>query len=124
VDVAAQTVSEFLLKPSAEQLVLHLENPVRQPWADMCTIIERQLGISSKRIPYSDWLHEALTTGGDLENLEEFFSDYFIGMSSGSLVLSTDAARSVSPTLRSVGAVNMDTVKGYLSCWKRQGLLI
>lgn len=104
--------------------MLHLENPVRQPWADMCTIIERQLGISSKRIPYSDWLHEALKTGGELENLEEFFRDYFVGMSGGSLVLSTDAARSVSSTLRSVGAVNMDTVKGYLISWKRGGLLV
>ena len=103
---------------------MHLENPVRQSWQDVCTVIERNLGLSSKRLPYAEWLHQATTNGRHLENLPEFFRDHFLQMAGGSLVLDTARTRSISPTLRSVGGVDVETINRYLDAWKRQGFLV
>ncbi|KAI4269248.1 MAG: hypothetical protein LQ337_007399 [Flavoplaca oasis] len=46
VDIAARTVTDLLLRPEAPGLVAHVENPVRQSWTDVCSVLE--------------WLGEAL----------------------------------------------------------------
>ena len=89
----------------------------------MCSIIERELGISAARLPYREWLDVALEEGS-MESLQEFFDDHFLNMAAGTLVLSTEGGRRVSPTLRCVGAVDMHTVQRFLKSWRAQGLLV
>ena len=117
-------VSDLLLRTVPSQdLVLHLENPVRQPWADLCAVIERNLGLSESRLPYAEWLSEAASRKLHPESLHEFFKDHFLRMSNGRLVLDTQSCRDVSPTLRSRGGVGARDIELYLDCWKRQGFL-
>ncbi|KAI4114794.1 MAG: hypothetical protein LQ345_004491 [Seirophora villosa] len=57
VDQAAGIVVELLISCTTPQLVLHVENPIRQSWSDVCTIFERKLQIShSWRKPFHEWL--------------------------------------------------------------------
>lgn len=115
---------DILLKPGPRQLVYHLENPVRQSWPDMCTVIEHQLSLkSSSRLPFKDWLKRFSETKEASQDLMQFFQDYFLHMSNGSLVLDTKATRLVSRTLRSTGDVDLDTVREYLEFWRRTGNL-
>lgn len=64
-----------------------------------------------------------LAAKGSSQSLKEFFQDHFLHMSSGSLILDTKAARHVSPTLKSTGAVDMATVELYLSFWRKSEFL-
>ncbi len=115
---------DILLGPGPRQLVYHLENPVRQSWPDMCTVMERHLSLnSSSRLPFKDWLRKFSETKEASQDLMEFFENYFLHMSSGSLVLDTKATRIVSCTLRSTGDVDHNTVGKYLEFWRGTGYL-
>lgn len=124
VDQAARVVSELILGPTAGQLVYHVENPVRQKWRDVLTIIERKLGLSSsKRMPFQEWLSQ-ISKGKDApESLFEFYRNHFLQMSTGVVVLDTQACRSSSPTMRSTGGVKVETIELYIDFWKSSGLL-
>ncbi len=56
VDLAAASVSEILLTPHPLNLIYHLENPVRQSWHDMLTVLASQLDISREFVPFDKWL--------------------------------------------------------------------
>lgn len=102
----------------------HLENPVRQSWEDVCSIIERKLGLPPKsRLPFDDWLTQISTLEDSPSDLMEFFSNYFRRMSSGSLVLDTTNGRRLSPTLRSTGAIHAWEIGLYLDYWRQSGFL-
>ena len=102
----------------------HLENPVRQSWEDICSIIERKLGLPLKsRLPFEDWLKQISTLEDSPSDLMEFFSRYFLRMSSGSLVLDTTNSRRLSPTLRSTGAIQVKEIGLYLDYWRQSGFL-
>ena len=106
------------------ELVYHLENPIRQSWPDMCTVIEHGLSLQvGKRLPFSEWLDAMLAAKGSSQSLKDFFQNHFIHMASGSLILDTKAARTVSTTLKSTGAVDMATVELYLDFWRRAEFL-
>ena len=91
---------------------------MRQPLPDALTFIERKLGIlSSNRLPFNDWLkqvrdEEAITP------LSEFLEEYFLHMSGGGVVLDTCNSRVVSPSLRSSGAVDKETMDLYVDYWR------
>ena len=106
------------------ELVYHLENPIRQPWPDMCTVIERSLSLeTAQRMPFEDWLNKVAASNENSQDLLDFFQNHFLHMSSGSLVLDTTLARKASSTLRSTGSVDIRTVGLYLDHWRRTEFL-
>ncbi len=106
------------------ELVYHLENPIRQPWPDMCTVIERNLSLETlQRMPFKDWLNKVAASNENSPDLLEFFQNHFLHMSSGSLILDTKLARNASSTLKSTGSVNLGTIGLYLDHWRRTGFL-
>ncbi|KAL9098156.1 MAG: hypothetical protein Q9187_009718 [Circinaria calcarea] len=120
VDRAARVCMDILLGPGPRELVYHVENPVRQSWQDMCTVIERKLSLqSSSRLPYNDWMSRFSESGEASRELLEFFRNHFLQMSSGTLILETKHTRTISPTLTSTGDVDHDTVEKYLQSWAR-----
>ncbi|KAL8823834.1 MAG: hypothetical protein Q9191_005512 [Dirinaria sp. TL-2023a] len=122
VDRAAQVAAEILLGTGLRELVYHLENPIRQSWPDMCTVIERSLSLQvGRRLPFQEWLDKMLAGKGSSESLKDFFQNHFLHMACGSLILDTKAARNVSLTLKSAGAVDMATVELYLDFWRKSG---
>lgn len=124
VDRAARVSMDILLGPGPRELVYHLENPVRQSWQDMCTVIERSLSLEpSNRLAFNDWLKMFAGSKGASQELMEFFHDHFLQMSGGNLVLDTKNARTASAALRSTGGIDHGTVRNYLDSWKRVGFL-
>lgn len=74
-------------------------------------------------MPFQEWLDSMLAAKGGSQSLKDFFQNHFLHMSSGNLVLDTTAARKVSPTLISSGAVDIATVQLYLDFWRQSGFL-
>ena len=124
VDIAARTVTDLLLRPKAPGLVAHVENPVRQSWTDVCSVLEYHLGIPPRsRLPYSEWLDKVSKLDRSPSDLMGFFEHDFQQMAGGSVILDTKECRERSPTLRSAGAIGPDLVGLYLSSWRRYGFL-
>lgn len=64
VDRAAQVAMELMLSHELTALVYHLENPIRQPWSELCTLLENELSIPFKqRIPFQEWLDRVADRG-------------------------------------------------------------
>ena len=106
------------------ELVYHLENPIRQSWPDMCTVIEHNLSLETVlRMPFKDWLDKVATSNETSQDLIDFFRNHFLHMSSGSLILDTTLARKASSTLRSTGSVDIRTIGLYLDHWRRTRFL-
>ena len=127
VDTAAAALSDILFDKAPLQLVYHLENPIRQSWQDVVLVLAEELKIGTDNIvPLETWL-EAVASAPDTNNpakaLSVFFKDEFVKMSSGSLVLDTSVARKSSPTLRGTGTVGATTIQGYISYWRKIGIL-
>ncbi|KAA8650692.1 uncharacterized protein ATNIH1004_003380 [Aspergillus tanneri] len=118
-DIAGRVVSEITLSDS-QQHFYHVENPIRQPWADLLISLRSELGLSL--VEYEDWIKQARQTGL-LTGLEDFFASDFENLASGPIILRTDASRAVARTLRSCGGVGVDLLAKYLQSWKDQGAL-
>ncbi|KAL9583819.1 MAG: hypothetical protein Q9212_002492, partial [Teloschistes hypoglaucus] len=92
VDQAAQVAIELLFNSKPPELVYHLENPIRQPWPDVCTVLEANLSIPIRqRLPFQKWLDMVAAHDDTASDLLEFLRDHFLHMSAGSLVLDTKA---------------------------------
>ena len=123
-DQAAQVISDVLLGCGKRDLVYHLENPIRQPWADVCSVIERHLSLpSSRRLPFTEWLGRVVAAEENPPELIDFLENYFLLVSTGGLVLDTARTRKVSRNLRSTNAIEIGTIELYLEFWKSVGLL-
>lgn len=122
VDRAAKSLVEMTLHVGDVPRFLHLENPVRQPMADIMTFIAAELGVRAKPLPYEEWLQLCLDAGV-LSSLEEFFKEHFRSLSSGSVVLDTQMARAVSGTLRGSGGVPQEMAMRYVARWRKNGFL-
>ncbi|KAL6231238.1 hypothetical protein BDW75DRAFT_244087 [Aspergillus navahoensis] len=127
VDIAAQSITELLLSPAPASLVYHIENPIRQSWHDMLQSIAGELKFSAADpLPWDEW-QEQVAAAGDAGNparkLQDFFSNDFLRMGCGEVVLGTDSARKRSATLRGVDAVSEASVRGYLRYWREIGWL-
>lgn len=124
VDIAAKVVSDLLLAHGIHYPILHLENPVRQPFKDVVTIIEQNIGLKSRpRLAFPDWLDRVRSAEGETSSLMEFFENHFLRMSSGSLVLDTKHCQKISPTLDSADAVTEQFIKQCVEFWTKVGML-
>ncbi|KAF2994038.1 putative secondary metabolism biosynthetic enzyme [Curvularia kusanoi] len=132
-DVAAECIVDILFSGVAvegndEGCVYHLENPMRQPWEEVLSIIASELGIVS-RLPYRDWV-TAMSNVPDeqieqnpAKKMAKFFVEDFESMSSGRVVMGTERTRRVSKTLRTVGPLDADLIREYVHKWVMGGFL-
>ncbi|KAG7137401.1 Non-canonical non-ribosomal peptide synthetase ascB like protein [Verticillium longisporum] len=58
VDRAAKSLTEIALHAADVPLFLHLENPVRQPLADICAFFAAELGLPTRTIPFEEWMQQ------------------------------------------------------------------
>ena len=124
VDQAARTIADLLLRCEPRELVYHLENPIRQSWPGVCSVIEYNLGLPAKhRLPYTKWLDKVSKLDDSPHDLMEFLKADFLRMSNGSLILDTRNSQALSPTLRSAGALGPRQVELYMAYWRRCGFL-
>lgn len=129
VDLVASTLSELLMSETTSELVYHIDNPSRQPWAEMISSLALALDIGSDNIvPYRQWLDRVRRFRGSINDnpalhLEELFIHYFVPMSCGGLVLDTAKTKVHSKTMREIGSVSSDLVAKYIDGWKESGFL-
>lgn len=103
-------------------VVLHLENPVRQPANHIITLMSSELGLGSKALlPFDEWL-ERLKETGLADSLSEFFEHDFRALALGQIILDTTGSRRVSRTLRGSSGLTREVVAKYVSQWKEKGL--
>ncbi|KAI0439984.1 putative polyketide synthase [Xylaria telfairii] len=134
VDDIAGTLLDILLLPSTVRLhpIYHIENPVRQPWDEMLSMLSEALDVPTI-IPFADWVcrvrewpikEDNTADGGNPAFLlVDFLDANFIRMSCGGLLMSTAKARGHSPTLTRVGPVSKDCVRAFVNSWKNAGFL-
>ena len=108
-------------------LVYHLENPVRQSWRDALTLIASKLGLSdTDLLPFDDWLETVSMSAGDANPaklLIDFFQADFKHMACGKVILGTENARKVSSTLRKMDVIGESTIAAYVDQWRSIGFL-
>ncbi|KAL4735888.1 hypothetical protein BDV11DRAFT_173426 [Aspergillus similis] len=129
-DVAA-TLSDLLLANEPAYAIYHIENPVRQPWSDLLTILANALDIPpTSVVPFKEWLHRVrhfppslAVSENPAARLADFFEAHFLRMSCGGMILDTTRSREHSATLRTLGPINRDLVIKYVEAWKRSGFL-
>lgn len=111
-EAAATSLAELLLLPvSSENIVYHIENPVRQPWSSALLPMAKSLGLPL--VPFDQWLDRLMTLDSDEATLSEFFANDFRHVGLGNLYLDTGRAVKDSPTLRSVGRIGERLVMRY-----------
>jgi thioester reductase-like protein len=129
-DVAA-TLADLVLTPSPSQHesgVYHVENPTRQPWAEVVSLLAKELQIDQV-IPYEEWLERVkeIPKEGTKENpaikVITFLEKEFVRMACGGIVLGTEKARERSETLRTAGAIERDTIARFVRRWRESGFL-
>lgn len=130
VDSAAEVLSEILLATCPVHLVYHLENPVRQSWHDTLVILASKLKLCHEDfLPFEEWLEEVCRVKDNAaednpaKKLADFFKRDFIRMVSGEVILGTECARKMSPTLQLMDAVSPETIAGYVDHWRNVGFL-
>ena len=121
-DIASKVILDILLARGPGDLYYHVENPIRQPWAD---VLQYLAYVSKPRLqnplPFDEWTHRAaaLTTVEGFPHLADFLKSDFRNLS-GRLVLDTQHSRELSPHLRSCGGVSLELIDKYLHSWKQQ----
>lgn len=124
VDRASRVVLELMFHQRPIELVYHLENPTRQPWSEMCTVLENELTIPMKqRLDFREWLRRVAVRADAVPDLMDFLEDHFLHMSGANLNLNMRHSLASSQTLRFSGSVRFDTVKLYLGFWRQRGFL-
>ncbi|KIA75723.1 polyketide synthase [Aspergillus ustus] len=147
VDTVADTMMDLLLPSSEEENfeggedgaeggepdaypVYHIDNPLGQPWKEMNGVIARILGIPAERIiPYGEFLHLLQTSKLDRDReipaakIMGFFTNAFLHMACGGLVLDTARSEEHSVSLAGQGVVSEELVRLYVERWKSMGVL-
>jgi thioester reductase-like protein len=108
--------------------IYHIDNPVRQPWEDMMPLIADALHVPrTDVVPYEEWVDSVRNAvhltekDNPAAKLVDFLDTDFRRMSCGALLLDMNQATEHSETLRSVGPVSEEVVKGFLRYWRRIG---
>ncbi|KAH7305896.1 hypothetical protein B0I35DRAFT_483651 [Stachybotrys elegans] len=124
VDDAAQVIMDLSFLQGPLPIASHLENPVRQSWADLMDGAGKFLGIQ-KSVPWSEWL-ELVGAAEDgpqdkypVKKLFAFFKYSFGAMASGAVILGTDVARAHSATIKNMGALDASTIMKYFLHWQK-----
>ena len=124
-DRAAKAMIELLFANDSSR-VLHLENPTRQPWADILGALSTSLSVST--LPYEKWLEKVKSTQGPETNpcakIVPFLEGEFLRMAAGTVVLDTQEGRRLSETLRACDALDMRVVERYVDSWRQGGFLV
>ncbi|KAH3971921.1 hypothetical protein HBI24_172510 [Parastagonospora nodorum] len=127
VDSCAAVLAEVMFHSLPLELVYHLENPIRQSWQDFAAVLVRRLGLPKESIvPMDNWLKLVdcgPSEGNPAQGLLDFFTNDFVKMSDGSIVLDTAITRSVSPTLRKMSQITESDIAAYVEYWRSVGLL-
>lgn len=116
---------------ASPQAIYHIENPVRQPWPAMISLLAEVLDIPTANvIPFDKWLKRVRDFPPSMaasENpaamLADFLEAHFVRMSCGGLVLDTARAVEDSETMKGLGPVSEELVRGYVKRWKDMGFL-
>lgn len=124
VDDAASVVADIALSPSDLPPVLHLENPVRQPWDDVMGWLAKALGLPEPSLPFDAWLGEVAGQESNdekfpVQQLQLFFKEYFQSVACGQVVLDTQLASGLSSRLRDASAIDESVVGKYIAHWKK-----
>ncbi|POS70668.1 hypothetical protein DHEL01_v210939 [Diaporthe helianthi] len=106
VDRVAGALADLVLAPGTPCPVYNIDNPVRQLWSDVLSVLADGMG-AEDMIPFQDWVgrvRAAPAAGGvagghSASLLLDFLDKNLEGMSCGTLLLSTDQATKHSPTL-------------------------
>jgi len=108
-------------------MVYHLENPIRQPWHEVLSILADGLGLQlTDSLPFKEWIQELQTlssASSQALELSEFFEEDFEHMACGDVIMDTYQSRHVSLSLRQMGPVNGEDVSKYIRYWKKTGIL-
>ena len=90
-------------------------------------LMSRELQIpSSSIIPLDCWLDLVASAPGPSNpaaSLIQFLRNDFLKMSCGSVVLDTSNSRNVSSTMADMGPVGENTIRAYVSYWRKTKLL-
>lgn len=128
-DVAA-VLADLVLSPSSSSSIYHVENPARQPWSEVISLLSAELKIpSSNVVPYQEWLNRvrdfprARDADNPAKKVMQFLENEFLRMACGGLVLGTEKAVRTSETLRRAEPVQVDLIKNYVRMWKTMGFL-
>ncbi len=121
-DSAASALVDIIFDQKPLHLVYHLENPIRQDWQEVVSVLTKELHIPRTAIiPVQEWL-DLVASAPEADNparkLTDFLRNDFIKMSCGSIVLDTSVSQSVSLTMRAMGPVDENTLKAYVSYWR------
>ncbi|KAJ5893429.1 Polyketide synthase [Penicillium taxi] len=125
-DVAA-TLGELLLQDSSPYPIYHIDNPVRQPWSEMASVLASSIG--AELVSFQEWVDRVKSYPGPIEKenpamkLIDFFDHDYTRMSCGGLLLDTTLACKHSRTLRNVGPVEAHVTRKYVDAWKAAGFL-
>lgn len=124
---------ELLLQPAPADLVYHLENPVRQPWADVLALLSRALGLTLANggkpavIPFGQWLDRVRAIDDAERNpagrVVKFLEEEFVSMASGAVVLDTTNSRAASKTLAASAGIERRHIDLYVKYWRSVGHL-
>lgn len=131
VEQVAGGMADLLLLDEGREMypIYHIDNPVRQPWGSVLSVLAGELAIPPENIvPFGEWVHRVRTFPGSVDDnpdarLVDFLDDNFVRMSCGGMLLETKNSCEHSATMRSVRAVSQETVKRYLEWWKLKGFL-
>ncbi|RMD39763.1 hypothetical protein DV735_g5370, partial [Chaetothyriales sp. CBS 134920] len=116
VDDAATCMSEILFASPGRGSVYHLENPLRQSWADAMDGLAAELQVK-QLISMSEWQDRVAhkpDDGNPAKKLLSFFQHEFEHNASGAVVMDTSRSRQVSPTLASMQPVEASTISSYV----------
>ncbi|KAG2419144.1 hypothetical protein HFD88_002249 [Aspergillus terreus] len=132
-DIAAKSIIEILFSTqdgAVQEIVYHVENPIRQAWKPLLPVLARKLGLkASLPIPFRIWLERASSlpsTEPDTRHIHyllPFLHDEFQVLASGGVVLDTTRARLASRSLRTCDGVGIELLDRYLESWRKEGYL-
>ncbi|KAH9885145.1 polyketide synthase [Xylariomycetidae sp. FL2044] len=137
-DYVARGLVEIVTQPDGDDRVelhpiYHIENPVRQAWAETLGVLAEEMGISSTTVPFQEWVRRVREWPRREDNvaaganpaylLVDFLDHHFLRMSCGGLLMGTANAREHSPTLAAMGPVEDDLIRLFVRSWKEVGFL-
>lgn len=116
-----------LLFNAPSSRVLHMENPARQSWSNILSVLSSSLSISTS-LPYDQWLEKVKSNPDAKTNpcvkIVPFLQEEFIRMATGVVVLDTKEAEKLSPTLETSQPVGEELVRKYVEFWRKEELLV
>jgi hypothetical protein len=115
---------------SLENIVYHIENPIRQAWKPLLPVLASKLGLKVPMpVPFETWLERASSLAVTEENLSfiyhllPFLREDFQALTSGGVVLDTTRARRVSRSLRACNGVSLELLQLYVDSWRKESFL-